>query len=485
MSLQELAQAFKATSERANREPLKHMRWLPGQFAFLNDPSPRKLFRAGNQSMGKTTAGLADIIFRCMGSHPFLDVPDAPIEAWVICASWSQSLAIQGKLWALLPKDEVHPDTEFCPVKGFRGVNPACRFKNNSIIRIKTTNQGISLAGSTIHVALFDEPPKSPRVYGEVQKRVLHAGKHGCVMLALTPVNADCGWLQEAVESGLITDHHYRLEPKNLIPIGQKKPMVLPDGTVCDQKWIDKIVAESLPWEVPVVVHGAWNMSTVGAALCDFRDTDHITSEGPVGEVKLALGMDHGDGSQFSQFAVLVAVQYSQSPDGATYPRVWILDEYCSESTTTPDMDARSIRIMLNRHGIKWEDLDHVWGDRNYPGRRGGSSKKSNLDLIHAMARELHVPHNRLRPHIRTVKRGKGRLTGSVHRGIRFIHYCMVRPGHFHISPNCKRLIECIKRYEMKSDEWAHGIDALRYALNTWIFEKRRSSTRTNLRIGV
>ena len=485
MTLDALAQAIEATRARVVRNPLDHIRWLPGQYSFLSDPSPRKLFRAGNQSQGKTTAGLADVVWRCLGTHPFLKTQDPPIEAWVICASWSQSLAIQAKLWALVPQDDVHPATEFDPVRGFRGVNPACRFKNGSIIRIKTTQQGaLSLAGSTISCALFDEPPKTHRIYGEITKRVLKAGRFGVISLCLTPVNAPTDWLREAVQNGQITDHHFKLEPKNLIPVGSTEPLRLPDGTVCDQKWIDRVIAETLPWEAPVVIHGEWEMSTVGAALCDFKETEHVTKELPQGATKLAIGIDHGDGSHFSQACVLVAVQYSRDPDGASYPRVFVLDTYVSESTTTPDMDARSIRIMLERNDLKWSDLDYAWGDRSYPGQRGGSSRKSNTDIIAAMGRELHVPHTRLRPQIRTVKRGSGRVAGSVHRGVRFLHYSMVRPGHFHVHPRCTRLIESINRYEMKSDEWAHMIDALRYALNHWIFEKRaRQSQR--VRIGV
>lgn len=479
MSLAEVARSMRALQVAAERSPLNHIRWLPGQRAFLSDPSPRKLFRAGNQSQGKTTAGLAEVVFRCIGVHPFLQIAEPPIEAWVVCASWSQSLAIQAKLWDMVPKDLVHPDTVFCPVKGFRGVNPACQFLNGSIIRIKTTQQGgLSLAGSTIDCALFDEPPKTSRVYGEVQKRVMRAGRDGVVMLCLTPVNAPCDWLREACEEGLITDHHYRLTPANVIPVGYSEPLTLRDGSVCDQKWIDRVVAETMSWEVPVVVHGEWEMKSVGSVFADFRDADHITHDLPKGQVQLSIGIDHGDGANFSQAAVLIAVD-----DSGEYPKIYVLDEYISESTTTPDMDAASIRVMLRRHQLDWADLDHVWGDRAYPGRRGGASKKSNQDMIHAMARELGVPYSRIRPTIRTVKRGRNRGAGSVHRGVRFLHYAMVRPGHFHINPRCVHMIECLKRWELKDDGYKHVIDALRYSLQTWIFARRRQQGQA-VRIG-
>ncbi len=480
MSLQELAQAFKATSERANREPLKHMRWLPGQQAFLSDPSPRKLFRAGNQAMGKTTCGLADVVFRCLGEHPFLDVPTPPIEAWVLCASWSQSLAVQTKLWDMLPKHRVHADTEFCPVRGFRGVMPAVRFDNDSIIRIKTTGQGgLALSGSTIHCALFDEPPASARVFSEVQKRVMHAGSQGVVMLCLTPVNAPTDWLKAACASGLIKDIHYRLEPQNMIPVGHTEPLRLKDGTVCDQKWIDQILSETMAHERNVVCHGEWEMRATGRVFTDFRDIEHVTAESPRCQVDLALGVDWGDGKSFSQTAILCAVDSS-----GPFEKVWVLDEYVSEGSTLIEDDARAIQAMLARQGVEWGDLDFVYGDRDYSGRRRGATRKSNRDLTDAVSKLLGIPSGRLRPAVKTAKTGHGTGTGSVHRGVRFIHYAMVRAGHFHISHRCKRLIACLKRWELRrDDEYKHSIDALRYSLSHWIF-KRRTSDGTVVRIG-
>jgi hypothetical protein len=38
----------------------------------------------------------------------------------------------------MVPKEELHPDIEYVPGKGFRGLAPVVRFKNGSIIRIKT-----------------------------------------------------------------------------------------------------------------------------------------------------------------------------------------------------------------------------------------------------------------------------------------------------------------------------------------------------------
>ena len=99
---------FSAGAQHARRDPIAAMSWLPLQLAFLSDTFPRRMIRAGNQTIGKTTPALAEVTGRCRGRHPLFEshgllIPAPPIEAWVICATWPQSLGIQQKLAALLP----------------------------------------------------------------------------------------------------------------------------------------------------------------------------------------------------------------------------------------------------------------------------------------------------------------------------------------------------------------------------------------------
>jgi hypothetical protein len=92
------------------------------------------------------------------------------------------------------------------------------KFKNGSIIKIKTTNQGgLALAGATIDVALFDEPPSDMRTYVEVSRRLAHRG--GVLLLAYTPVNAPVDYLRELVAQGQIVDHWAPMTPDQLIQV--------------------------------------------------------------------------------------------------------------------------------------------------------------------------------------------------------------------------------------------------------------------------
>jgi hypothetical protein len=469
IQLERMAMAIAELKRRRRDHPLQYINWLPGQHGFLNDDSKRKLFRAGNQAHGKTMAGLAEIHWRCVGDHPFIDVPPGPIEAWCICASWSQSVHIQSKMHDLIGRTgDLVDDQPFDPKNGYGAKNPMIRYKCGSIVRFRTTQQGsINLAGATIDVAMFDEPPASPRIFSEVQKRLIR--RNGTLILTLTPIGAPCDWLKEQVKAGHISETWVRLESENLIPVGKSEPLQLEDGSPMDQDWIDGVISETLPHEVGVICHGEWEIRTVGRVFGSFSEPVHITPDFPVGEVKLSLGMDWGDGANFSQVATLVAID-----DSTDYPKLFVLDEYVSDGTTTIDMDAGAIIEMLRRNGLTWSNLDYVFGDRVWSGRRGNLSKKSNTEFLRAMGKLLKLPQSRMRPQIHTVKRGAGHGRGSLSQGCRFLHNAMIRPDHFHVNPRCTRLIDAFNRWDYSDDQWKHILDALRYSLDRWIFTRRK-----------
>ena len=78
----------------------------------------------------------------------------------------------------MCPKDELHEDVEFVPGKGFRGLAPVVRFKNGSIIRIKTANQGLGLASATANIVAIDEPVDA-LTFNELLARTLRGGAGG------------------------------------------------------------------------------------------------------------------------------------------------------------------------------------------------------------------------------------------------------------------------------------------------------------------
>jgi phage terminase large subunit-like protein len=454
------------------------MRWLPPQLALLRATEKRVLLRTGNQSYGKTTAGLAEVVYRCRGRHPYKEVPDAPVEWWIICAAWSQSIAIQKKLWALLPKDEVHPNTRFNELTGFVGKSPAVLFKNGSIIRIKTTNQDtLDLAGATIDGVMFDEPPRNQRVYTELLKRV--QSRAGTILLTMTPINAPVDWIRELVDAGQIRDIHYPLDEKHLVFVGTRRRIRDREGRKCDAAWVEARRAETPAHEAPVVVDGEWEVRVEGRRFSAFISAAvegaHVGAWFPDRELKLYLGVDHGIGDG-NQVAVLVGVDDSQVEGG---PAVYVFDETPDMGPTTPDQDAEVVLGMLSRWSLEWGDLAGVYGD--IPAGHG-AARKGNRDLGDAVARKLGKKSRRdLNPTIVTAKMGRGNIRGSVWIGERWLHQRMVehRAGSpkFMVQPGATLLIECFDRYDGRKDsKYKHRIDALRYALKAHVMGHTRGA---------
>jgi len=486
---------LRRASESARTLPLDWIQWLPVQDRYMRSMSAERLLRAGNQ-VGKTWGALADLIMHAEGTHPHRPCATAG-EYWVICASWSQSVAVQGKLRELLSPDRLHPLTaEYDDKNGYGAKNPTIRIRHESgdysVIRVKTTGQGaLMLASATIDGALFDEPPTSQRIYTEVRKRVMR--RSGWVSIAMTPVNAPVGWIRELSEAGGIEDIHTRMTVEALTPIGSRSPIRLKDGTLCDQVWIDAEIAKTPAHEVPVVIHGEWEMRVSGRYFDLFVSDPnvpgaHVHSRLPAGTVKVCLGIDQGS-RPGKQIAHLVLVTVPTAGPSKGHPCVYVLDSYVDEfGGALPEDDAAGILAMLARHGMTWASIDYAWGDRVH--MPGTGRQKSNLDLQAQVALQLRVPAPSLRPQIRTVKRGHGHggrsttRAGSLAIGCRWLYHAMVREGGFGVHPRCSRLIEALDKWNMADDDYKDPIDALRYGLDSYVFGGRQPGGAVVVRIG-
>ena len=433
----------RAAASRRNRDPLTYFRPTPGQRAWLEDPAQVKLFRAGNQ-LGKTLAGCVEVLWRCLGRHRYYETQDPPIEVWIICHSMEMSVALQSKLQALIPPETLHPSTEFVPGKGFRGKTPLVRFKNGSMIRIKTTSQNsLGLASATIDYILIDEPP-SREVWGELQLRIFR--NRGSVGLTMTPIGRNVDWLKDLVEDGKVSDHCYTLSEENTRPEGALFPLVT-------QQEIDKLSEILLPFERAQRLEGAWEGTPEGRIFECYDTTKMYGDHLPRGSFKYGVGIDHGGGAG-QQVAVLVAVAKEDLGKG----KVWIIDESAATDPTAPEDDARAILGMLRRNGLRLEDIELWRGDRPYPGRRGVGTKSNSLlekwiiKLAHARSRQkqrLRIMHPR-------------KFAGSVEYGSRILHSTMVR-GEFWCRPEAHQVDHSLRMWTGADDEHKHAIGAVRY----------------------
>ena len=461
MSLTALASASSVLTRRAQMDPLAYYRPTKPQLRFLESTSQIRLFRAGNQA-GKTWCGVADALWRCLGSHPYQQVPPAPVEGWIVVVSWEQSLSIQKKIWDLLPKDSVEEGCTFVPGKGFVGRTPIIRFRNGSVLRIRTTGQGaLALAGSTIDFCLLDEPPPES-VWSEIVPRVLR--QRGRIAITLTPIGLPLGWLKKMVEDGMVEDIHTPLSVEATTPIGGR-PLLT-------QTEIDKMEMQILPQERAQRIHGEWESGWVeGRVFLQFDPATMVRDEAPAGEAQIGIGIDHGKESG-AQTAVMVAITRTADNE----PRITVLDVVSSNGMTTPEEDAAQILGMIKRAGLRWEQIDRWVGDRAAISRRGGAIK-SNALLVQAFEKALKIPIGSWPARINTAYKP----AGSVFHSYRIMQSAMLR-GDFIVHPRCKRLIEDLGKFDgREASNHKHTLDALRYGCE---LITRRAYAPQRLRLG-
>lgn len=471
--LERLLTLERELARRREADPLAHMSWLPAQAAYLRSTAKRKDLRAGNQGQGKTTVGAADAIWRALGSHPLRPVPPAPISQWILSPTERSSGICQRKLWELVPKAELAPESpRYDYRKGaFEGKYPKVMFRNGSWIEFRWGGGDVlNLASEKLHHAWIDEPPESERVFNEVQKRVLRT--NGDVSLTLTPVNRPVDWLRRRVEDGAVADLHYILSPEHLVfEVGPAtgRRMTLEDGTPCDAEWIARLIAETSDQEVPVVIHGEWEFRQEGAYLSKVWTPERMLVErAPAYEYETEIGIDWGDrpGKQ-----IVLDIRVAESAGAGGYPYIHVFNEYVGVSgNETPEDDARGVLDMLASSGVSWSEVRGAHADRAH--KAGRPDTKSAQELSRALAHLLGLRDWRsLSPPIRVAKRGQGRGKGSLVTRSRWLHSQMAR-GNVTIHPRCKRLIEAIPKYTpWKDNDYKDPIDALVYGLDRYIYQ--------------
>lgn len=481
-----LARAARELQTRREARPLDYVRWMRPQARWLALPSRAKILRAGNQIAGKSWAGIADVVWRCLGRHPYLpDLPTPPIEVIVCNLNHTQSLAIQQKFHDLLPHGELARGCTYSSSTGWRANNPQILFKNKSRIRFVTDDQGPrAVAGATVDLVWVDEPC-SPEMLRELRQRL--TARAGTLLMTLTPINGPVVHIEEAIEKGEIVEIHAPLCLDTLTYAGSDELRTLPDGTVCDQTWIDARWASEPAMWAPIVLDGEWRSTAVGSYFSPVWDaathvSDRARLDPSAGESRWHLGIDYATADRPEGLvAVLVQVQQTRhDPRGHPVEHVIVEDLVALPGTATMAMFAQDILVMLSRNGLKWRDLRSVYGDNPVQGR---FEFKSNLDLSRKIAHELRATQNALSPRILGAKEGV-RSSASRDAGCRYL-YELMASKRIIIRPRCGPLIEAIEQWDYTSTHRAKDrIDALRYALKDYVFSTSNPHHRTLLQVG-
>jgi phage terminase large subunit-like protein len=467
------------------------MTWTPPQAAIHRLPARRKLLRAGNQ-IGKTTASLAEVIWRCIGAHPHYPTHPPPIEAWVVCTSWSQSVAIMRKFAELCPAELLDPkaSSNFSIRNGYGKDNPAVIFRCGSIVRFRTTNQGPeALQGATIDYVLVDEPTDID-IYRELDRRLTRSG--GTMCLSLTPANRDCAWLRDLVAAGAVQEVHATLTVANLTPEGETTPLRLLDGTPMDEAWIASQWRTTPAAYAGVVLDGEWETRpdgvffrcfdpkrTIAAARLDpNRPRDADKPQGSRAPIRWVLGIDYAAADrEYGQTAMLCQVQETTAK-GRERQAVLVVDEVVQPGASSNAQFAAALVTMLQRHGLRWTDLHAVHGDNPVASRW---VERSNLETMRYVARELGVSFNALSPRIQNAKEG-GASAAVMDAGCRYL-YEQIAEGALLVHPRCVLLADALATWDYGRMHPAKDrIDALRYGLRPWIHGKRMSAVAIRVR---
>lgn len=420
-------------AEEIIRDPLRFERFRCGEGSplFHSDTSREKLLRAGNQ-WGKTRAGARETLWIMTGQHPWREVKKPPVRGRVVTYSWAQSVEVQRRINEILPSFLVD-GYDFNDQRGFIGAK--LKLKNGSLLEIMTASQDtIAHGAAALDFVWVDEPP--PRdLYSELLARLLV--KKGTLFLTMTPVGRPVDWLIDEIEEGRLSDHRFNLSVENCPHLGQEQ--------------IEAIAHKYLPHERPQRMHGHWHGESPDRFFEAFSGLA-ISEELPRGEVRIAIGIDHGEGVG-KEAAILM---YYIDGD---FPKIWVIDEYINKKRTDPDEDAFGILKMLRKHDINPQEVDLAVGDINSVGKGGGGIKVNDAlsEAIRRQTKSKVVPIV-----IRSARKGRG----SVMYGSRLINYAF-RRGDLIINPRCKTLIHSLQHFKGSEEELKHPIDAARYAISS------------------
>jgi phage terminase large subunit-like protein len=155
------------------------------QKKFHSSPKKRRLYIGGNRS-GKTVGGIMEDIWWSTGKHPFLNLPQRPMEGRIVTVDFTYGLnqIIIPKLKQWIPPSELRGGSWFTAYDaGLRVLN----FENGSTIELMSYEQDMEkFAGVPRDWTHFDEEPPKP-IYDECQARLID--RAGRSWITMTPLD--------------------------------------------------------------------------------------------------------------------------------------------------------------------------------------------------------------------------------------------------------------------------------------------------------
>lgn len=447
--------ALDAACQLDAQDPCAALTWSGWQKRFLSDASRNRLARLPNQ-VGKTFASAADCVMEIEGTSPYRPRKyDGPLYIGFVGESIQQLSQAGGpleKLWSMIPPGRIDPNITFETGRGICGVKePHIRWRYGpgagSVIQIRTYQQRPqSQAGATWHHAYCDEPMPE-RVYSELVARLVNRSGNMTITFTPTPNMPDQTWLRKLVTDGVFSEHHTVMTPDAAWPEGYLRPFLT-------QQDIDDYAASLPEIERAMRIEASWDPVVTDRWLTGFgpSNVSAFTLMDIPANAVVAVGIDHGLKAG-KQAAVLIAAVRG------SHPKVWVIDEACSDGHTTPTQDAEAILGMLDRNGLSYSHVD-VWvGDRD--AAEGHIIKRKSNAMLREKLCGIAGAQKTRENWIHTPRK----FAGSVHAGLRLINV-MSHRGDFRVHPRCERFANaCISFRGAKDDPVKDVLDAGRYAV--------------------
>lgn len=475
------ANALSALVAHLNANPLDGIAWLPGQMQWLSDDGAQPvLYRAGVRS-GKSLAACAEVIWRCLGSHPFKEIPPAPVRiAFITTSKGAQGVQIQRLFWEMVCKEDLVDEIEFSERTGFRGHVPVVQFKNGSSVTWYSNSAGPrALQGSEYSYIQIDEPC-SRELFDEANNRVRNTG--GKVGITMTPLHLPVPWLKDLCEKGLVTDVHTPLTPEGQISPMTGLPRTTKTGVPWDQKFISHLRATVIGPDAAPTLDGEWESRSEGQFFSCFDKLVHVSDTYPTREMDFHIGFDYAASDRDMGMCAVLTGSYKETTNGETYTHFYILAEVGLPGTSSMDHFAAGILEMLARFGLDWHDLDSAYGDIPAKSRH---QIASNVELARAVGRQIGV--RTIRPKILNVKEGAS-AGGATRRTVDIRTRWMfqeVATNRVSIHESCTAVIAGMEGWDYSSkSEHKDILDALHYGLRDFWTTRRRSTKSFDFRIG-
>tara|TARA_R110002153_G_scaffold114800_2_gene257750 strand:- start:164 stop:1621 length:1458 start_codon:yes stop_codon:yes gene_type:complete len=472
----DLIRQVQQMEEHLEANPLDAIAWLPGQLAWLSDPGPYpKLYRAGVRS-GKSLAAVAEVQWRCRGSHPFNPtIPTGPVRcAFVTTDKQAQGVQIMRLFWEMVCKSDLIEGVEFSERTGFRGHVPVVQYKNGSSVTWYSNNAGPkALQGSEYDYIQIDEPC-SLELFEECRNRVRNTG--GQVGITLTPLHLPVPWLQDYCQRGIVIDHHTPLTLENQISPLTGQIRLTKAGVPWDQTFIDELRATVVGPDAAITLDGEWESRVEGQYFSCFESGRHVVDELPDVAMDWFLGVDYAGADRPMGMAACLTGVHMVEIDGQNWPHFWTLDEVVMSGHSTMDQFSDAICKMLQGYGLEWHDLSSAWGDNPVKTK---FQVASNVELTKYIARRIGV--RAIRPRLLSVKEGGG--ASSVSRRSKDLRsrwmWQEMASDRVRIHSQCRTLIKALDLYDYSSKHPYKDItDAWMYGLKPyWTTRARRGSS--------